>query len=106
MLLRKNKISKRILILFPHGANGANVQKNVGEPKLELIRVRVMNKLKSVTSFQPVPDLVNKDSIFFIQRPIKTVIQSYLSIGYGHVQFNRLPTVTTSTYRHQRYESC
>ena len=46
---------------FVHGANGVVVQKHVGELKQELIDVRtVMSKLRDVTSFHLVPDLVTK----------------------------------------------
>ena len=47
-----------------HGVNGAPVRKPVGEPRKELIDVQaVMNKLKHVTSFHRVQDLVNKHNI-------------------------------------------
>ena len=53
---------------FVHGVNGAVVQKRVGEQKQELIHVQtVMNKLKHATSCHRVPDLVNQDTIFFIE---------------------------------------
>ena len=51
---------------FVHGANGAVVQKHVGESKQELVDVRIVkNKLRDVTSFHLVPDLVNKHNIIF-----------------------------------------
>ena len=47
-----------------HGANGVAVRKPVGEPKQELIDVQtLMSKSNRATSFHPVPDLVNKQSI-------------------------------------------
>ena len=46
--------------------NGIAVRKLVGESKQELIDVQtVMSKLKDVTSFHLVPDLVNKHNIIF-----------------------------------------
>ena len=63
------------------------VRKPVGELKLELIDVQtVMNKLKDVTSFHLVPDLVNKHNIIFGLNGLfnqMAWINLYFSGGYG-----------------------
>ena len=52
---------------FVHGANGAVVQKHVGESKKGSKNVlTVMNKLKHAISIHPVPDLVNNGIIIFV----------------------------------------
>ena len=68
-----------------------------------------MNKLNHATSFHRVPDLVNKHNKehFELNGNLNRTawINHYFSIGYGHIEFNNLPSITTITHGFARYYS-